>query len=49
VAGNIVVVINDRGEINAWRVTPIAGAVATAHKPLLETPAPAAEPAPENK
>jgi outer membrane protein assembly factor BamB len=49
VAGNILVIINDRGEINAWRVTPIAGAVATAHKPLPETPAPAAEPAPENK
>jgi len=49
VAGNVLVIINDRGEINAWRVTPIAGAVATAHKPLPETPAPAAEPAPENK
>jgi outer membrane protein assembly factor BamB len=47
VAGNMVVVINDKGHINAWRVTPIAGAVATARKPLPATPA--AEPAPQNK
>jgi outer membrane protein assembly factor BamB len=39
VAGNMVVVINDRGQINAYRVTPIAGAVATASKPAPEKPA----------
>jgi outer membrane protein assembly factor BamB len=51
VAGNMVVVINDRGQINAYRVTPIAGRVATASKPVPapEKPAPPAAPAPESK
>jgi outer membrane protein assembly factor BamB len=53
IAGNLVVVINDRGQINVWRVTPIAGAVATARKPVppAETPASAPDktPAPEHK
>jgi outer membrane protein assembly factor BamB len=49
VAGNMVVVINDRGQINAYRVTPIAGVVATASKPAAEKPAPAPAPAPESK
>jgi hypothetical protein len=43
------VVINDRGQINAYRVTPIAGAVATASKPVPEKPAPPPAPAPESK
>jgi outer membrane protein assembly factor BamB len=41
VEGNMVVVINDKGRINGWRVTPLPGVVATARKPA---PAP-----PENK
>jgi outer membrane protein assembly factor BamB len=49
VAGNMVVVINDRGQIKAYRVTPIAGAVATASKPAPEKPAPPPAPAPESK
>jgi outer membrane protein assembly factor BamB len=46
VAGNLVVVINDRGQIETYRVTPLPGVVATARKPVTEPP-PA--PAPENK
>jgi outer membrane protein assembly factor BamB len=46
VEGNMVVVINDRGRINAWRVTPLPGVVATARKPAPTPPAP---PPPENK
>jgi outer membrane protein assembly factor BamB len=49
VAGNMVVVINDRGQIAAYRVTPIAGVAATASKPPAETPAPPPTPAPESK
>ena len=49
VAGNMVVVINDRGQITAYRVTPIAGRVATASKPVAEKPAPPPAPAPESK
>ena len=49
VAGNMVVVINDGGQINAFRVTPIAGVVATASKPVPEKPAPLPAPAPESK
>ncbi|HKD54662.1 MAG TPA: outer membrane protein assembly factor BamB [Steroidobacteraceae bacterium] len=48
VAGNLVVVINDRGQISAWRVTPIAGAVATVRKPVPPSQAPPPPP-PENK
>jgi outer membrane protein assembly factor BamB len=48
-AGNMVVVINDRGQITAYRVTPIAGRVATASKPVAEKPAPPPAPAPESK
>ncbi len=41
VAGNIVVVINDRGRINAFRVTPLAGHVKAAPaKPASAAPAP---------
>ena len=51
VAGDMVVVVNDRGQINAYRVTPRPGALAKAPGP--ETPAPTAPtpaPAPaENK
>ena len=61
VAGNMVVVINDRGQITAYRVTPIAGVVATGAKPVAEkaapppapvpapAPAPTPPPAPESK
>jgi outer membrane protein assembly factor BamB len=49
VAGNMVVVINDRGQITAYRVTPIAGVVATASKPAPEKPAAPPAPAPESK
>jgi outer membrane protein assembly factor BamB len=49
VAGNMVVVINDRGQITAYRVTPIAGRVATASKPVPEKPAPPPAPEPESK
>jgi outer membrane protein assembly factor BamB len=58
VAGNMVVVINDRGQINAYRVTRIPGAVATANKPATENaaaekapekPAPPPAPPPESK
>jgi outer membrane protein assembly factor BamB len=48
VEGNMVVVINDRGRINAWRVTPLPGVVATARKPAPAPPAPP-PPSPENK
>jgi hypothetical protein len=52
VAGNLVVVINDRGRINAFRVTPLAGHAKPADKPAApnsppaapSTPPPAAEP-----
>jgi outer membrane protein assembly factor BamB len=47
VEGNLVVVINDRGRINAWRVTPLPGVVATARKPVPPPQAP--PPPPENK
>jgi outer membrane protein assembly factor BamB len=40
VAGNIVVAVNDRGQINAYRVSPLSGA-ATGKKTTPETPAPA--------
>jgi outer membrane protein assembly factor BamB len=56
VAGNLVVVVNDRGQISAWRATPLAGVVATARKPVpasetpeSKTPAPEKTPPPENK
>lgn len=39
VSGNMVVVINDRGQISAWRVSPRAGA-ATGKKSAPEAPAP---------
>ncbi len=53
-AGNMVVVINDRGQISAWRVTPRAGAAAAKTKgtaapsarPATEAAPPAAAPAP---
>jgi len=45
VSGNMVVVINDRGQIGAYRVTPIPGVVATASKPSPESAAP--KPSPE--
>jgi outer membrane protein assembly factor BamB len=59
VAGNLVVVVNDRGQINAYRVTPRASAPARAPKPAVKkpaatpaptsgsTPAPASAPTPE--
>jgi outer membrane protein assembly factor BamB len=54
VAGNMVVVVNDRGQINAYRVTPRAGAPAAAPKPAAtpapgsdSTPAPASAPSSE--
>jgi outer membrane protein assembly factor BamB len=40
VGGNLVVAVNDRGQINAYRVSPLRGAPA-AHKATPETPAPA--------
>jgi len=40
VAGDMVVVINDTGKINAYRVTPIKGVVATAKKPVPVSDAP---------
>jgi outer membrane protein assembly factor BamB len=40
VAGDLVVVINDTGKINAYRVTPIKGVVATAKKPVPASEAP---------
>jgi outer membrane protein assembly factor BamB len=43
VAGNMVLVVNDRGDVNAYRVTPIPGAKP---KVILEPPAP---PAPKKK
>jgi len=43
-AGDMVVVINDRGQISAWRVTPRAGAAAS--KGAAVPPAPAKEAAP---
>ena len=43
-AGDMVVVINDRGQISAWRVTPRAGAAAA--KGAAVPPAPAKEAAP---
>jgi len=45
VAGNMVVVINDRGQINAYRMTARAAAPAAA--PKAAAPAPTAAPAPE--
>lgn len=53
IEGNLVVVTSDRGRISVWRVSPIAGAVATARKPVPAVQAPAAAPettpAPEHK
>jgi hypothetical protein len=44
VAGNTVVVINDRGRIDAFRVTPRATALAQGRK---SAPPPAPTPAPD--
>lgn len=49
VVGNLVVVINDRGQINTWRVTPIAGAVATVRKPVPAPPPQEPQAPPESK
>jgi outer membrane protein assembly factor BamB len=45
VSGNMVVVIDDAGKINAYRTTPIGSAMAGPHKVPEETAAPAATPA----
>jgi outer membrane protein assembly factor BamB len=45
VAGDMVVVINDTGKINAYRVTAIKGVTATANKPIPASEAPPAPPA----
>ena len=44
VAGNILVVINDRGRINAFRVTPLPGHAKSAAPPAAAPAAPAATP-----
>jgi len=47
VAGNLLIVINDRGRISAYRVTPLAGHAKRAAPPAAPSAAPpAAEPAP---
>src|SRR5205807_1530350 len=43
VAGNTVVVVNDRGQVSAFRVTPLARAPATDRRKVPETPAPTRE------
>jgi outer membrane protein assembly factor BamB len=43
VVDNMVLVINDRGQISAFRVTPLAAAAPTGRKTLPETPAPTRE------
>jgi outer membrane protein assembly factor BamB len=43
VVGNMVVVINDRGHISAFRVTALARAPATGRRRVPETPAPSRE------
>ena len=43
VVGNMVLVINDRGQISAFRVTPLAAAAPAGRKTLPETPAPTRE------
>lgn len=48
VAGNMVVVINDRGQISAWRVTPRPGAKPVAAPAAEQAPPPAAAPAAES-
>lgn len=49
VVGDLVVVINDRGQINTWRVTPIAGVVATVRKPVPPPPPQEPQAPPESK
>ena len=43
VVGNMVLVINDRGQISAFRVTPLARAAPAGRKTVPETPAPKPE------
>jgi outer membrane protein assembly factor BamB len=43
VAGNMVLVINDRGQISAFRVTPLARTAPAGRKTVPETPAPKPE------
>ncbi len=43
VVGNMVLVINDRGQISAFRVTPLARTAPAGRKTLPETPAPKPE------
>jgi outer membrane protein assembly factor BamB len=43
VVGNMVLVINDRGQISAFRVTPLAPAAPAGRKTVPETPAPKPE------
>jgi len=43
VVDNMVLVINDRGQISAFRVAPLAAAAPAGRKTVPETPAPTRE------